>query len=134
MSALDAPSHHHPSKGGRNASLWARLRSESCRRGLETKSKEGNKRQSQAHNEKALRKTWCHPRYMLYQKSCTRLLHLNISKHLRISSQPDKNTTKLTVKSCVKAAAYVQFFNFWVWLQVNRGFHSRAADMQCPES
>ena len=36
----------------------------------------------------------------------------------------------LTVKSCIKAAAYVQFFNILVQLLFKCGFYSRAA-MQC---
>ena len=39
-----------------------------------------------------------------------------------------------TVKSCIKAAADVQFFNFLVRLLFKCGFYLRAAYMQSPES
>ena len=39
-----------------------------------------------------------------------------------------------TVKSCIKAAANMQFFNFLVWLLFEGGFYLRAAYMQSPES
>ena len=39
-----------------------------------------------------------------------------------------------TVKSCIKAAAYVQFFNFLVQLLFKCSFYLRAAYMQNPES
>ena len=38
------------------------------------------------------------------------------------------------VKLCIKAAAYVQFFNFLLRLLIKCGFYSRADDMQCFES
>ena len=41
---------------------------------------------------------------------------------------------KTSVKSCIKAAAYVQFFNFLVRLLFKCGFYLRAAYMQSPES
>ena len=39
-----------------------------------------------------------------------------------------------TVKSCIKAAAYVQVFNFLVRLLFKCGFYLRAAYMQSPKS
>ena len=39
-----------------------------------------------------------------------------------------------TVKSCIKAAAYVQFFNFLVRLLFKCGFYLRAVYVQKPES
>ena len=38
------------------------------------------------------------------------------------------------IKSCIKAAAYLQFFNILLRLLIKCGFYSRAADMQCSES
>ena len=39
-----------------------------------------------------------------------------------------------TVKSCIKAVAFVQFFNFLVWLLFKCGFYLRVVYMQSPES
>ena len=39
-----------------------------------------------------------------------------------------------TVKSCIKAAAYVKYFNFGVRLLFKCGFYLRAAYMQNSES
>ena len=44
------------------------------------------------------------------------------------------NISQDTVKSCIKAAAYVQFFNFLVRLLFKCGFYLRVACMQRPES
>ena len=40
----------------------------------------------------------------------------------------------ITIKWCIKAAAYVQFFNFLARLLFKCGFYLRAVYMQCPES
>ena len=44
------------------------------------------------------------------------------------------NRPIFTVKPCIKAAAYVQFFNFLVWLLFKCGLYLRAAYMQSLES
>ena len=41
---------------------------------------------------------------------------------------------KHTEKSCIKAAAYVPFFNFLVWILFECGLYSRAAYMHCSGS
>ena len=66
--------------------------------------------------------------------ACVRKIQPNKIHCLNLLHNKSILIVTITVKSCIKAAAYVQFFNFLVRLLFKCGFYLRAAYMQSPES